>query len=96
MKEDHFEWNEAKAEINLAKHRVSFETASRVFDDVFAVYGIDFDSDPSEIRYLITGMVNGILLTAIYTERGDRVRIISARKATASEGREYDCSQAAE
>ena len=96
MSEDEFEWDTGKAESNLVKHGVSFVAASCVFDDVFAVELLDLESQPNEIRHVITGMVNEIVLTVVYTERGDRIRIISARKATKHEQKEYYCSQTAE
>src|SRR5450759_1658223 len=49
-----------------------------------------------EIRYVITGMVNDVILTVVYTERGERPRIISARRATKHEQEEYYRSQTAE
>jgi uncharacterized DUF497 family protein len=67
-----------------------------VFDDVFALDRFDAGSGHGEARYIITGVVNGILLTVVYTERGERTRIISARKATRYEQREYYDSQTAE
>jgi hypothetical protein len=94
--EDEFEWNAAKAESNLLKHGVSFEAARRVFDDAFAFERCDFDSAEGEIRYVITGMVNDVILTVVYTERGERTRIISARRATKYEQDEYHRSQTAE
>ena len=96
MTGDEFEWDAAKAEQNLAKHGVSFDSARHVFDDVFAFDLCDFDSEPGEIRYVITGMVKDLILTVVYTERGNRVRIISARKATTHEQKEYYRSQTAE
>ena len=93
MNEDQFEWDAAKAERNLAKHGVSFDAARCVFDDVFALERFDLDSAPDEIRYVITGMVKDVILTAVYAERGERVRIISARKATKHEQTEYYRSQ---
>jgi uncharacterized DUF497 family protein len=96
MDEDDFEWDAAKAESNLVKHGVSFEAACCVFDDVFAFERCDFDSAPGEVRYVITGMVNDVVLTVVYTERGGCIRIISARRATKHEQEEYYRSQAAE
>jgi uncharacterized protein len=95
VSEEQFEWDEAKARSNLAKHGVSFEAARRAFDDVFAFDRLDLGSEP-ETRYVITGVVNGILLTVVYTERGGRIRIISGRKATTHEEREYYHSQTSE
>jgi uncharacterized DUF497 family protein len=96
MDEDEFEWDATKAEGNLVKHGVSFEAARCVFDDVFAYERCDFDSAPGEIGYVITGMVNDVILTVVYTERGERTRIISARRATKHEQEEYYRSQTAE
>jgi uncharacterized DUF497 family protein len=96
MDEDQFEWDEAKAQSNLAKHDVSFEVACRVFDDVFAFERLDLQSDARESRYSIVGMVNAVLLAVVYTERGSRIRIISARRVTKYEQEEYYRSQTAE
>lgn len=96
MTEDEFEWDVAKAEGNSVKHGVSFEAALCVFDDVFACDRCDFDRDPSEIRYVVTGIVKDVIPTVVYAERGTRIRIISARKATTHEQREYYRSQTAE
>ena len=88
-----FEWDAAKARSNLAKHGVSFEAASLAFDDVFAPDAVDSLSDPAEVRDIIIGMVNGVLLTVVTVQRDERIRIISARKATKHEQREYYRSQ---
>ena len=96
MDEDLFEWDAAKAESNLEKHGVSFEAARDVFDDVFACERFDLESHPGEMRSVITGMVNDVILTVVYAEREERVRIISARKATKHEQREYYRGQTAE
>jgi hypothetical protein len=93
---DEFEWDQAKAQSNLAKHGVSFEAARLVFDDVFALERLDFNGERSEARYVTTGMAKDVVLTVVYTERGDRIRIISARKATRHEQEEYYRSQTAE
>jgi uncharacterized DUF497 family protein len=93
---DEFEWDEVKAQTNFAKHRVSFEATRLVFEDIFAVERFDFGGDPREARYVRMGVANGVLLTVVYTERGDRIRIISARKATRHEQEEYYRSQTAD
>lgn len=94
--DDEFEWDEVKAQSNLAKHGVSFEAARLVFDDVFALERLDLGGTPAEHRYVTTGMANAVLLTVVYTERGERIRIISARKATTHEQQEYYRSQTAD
>ena len=96
MNQDIFEWDTAKAERNLVKHGVSFEAARWAFDDVFAFERCDFDSEPGQTRYIILGMVKDVILTVVYTERGERTRIISARRATKHERTEYYRSQTAE
>jgi uncharacterized DUF497 family protein len=96
MKADEFEWDVARAESNLVKHGVSFEAARCVFDDVFAFERRDFDFEPGETRYVISGMVKDVILTVVYPERGERTRIISARRATKHEQTEYYRSQTAE
>jgi uncharacterized DUF497 family protein len=92
--EQEFEWDADKAEANLRKHGIAFEAARRVFNDDFAVEWQDADLPYGEIRFAITGMVDGRLLRVVYTERNDRIRIISARKATRHEQTEYYRSQA--
>jgi uncharacterized protein len=67
-----------------------------VFDDIFAFDRFNLDRDPADTRYVITGLVNGVMLTVVYAERDDHTRIISARKATRHEENEYHRSQAAE
>ncbi len=96
MNEDQFERDAGRAYSNLAKHGVSFEAARSVIDDAFAFERCDFESEPGEVRYVITGMVNEVILTVVYAERGDRTRIVSARKATKHEQAEYYRSQTAE
>ncbi|HLQ50066.1 MAG TPA: BrnT family toxin [Terriglobales bacterium] len=91
-----FEWDALKAQGNLAKHGVSFEAARLVFDDVFALERLDVGGERAEVRYVTTGMANGVVLTVVYIERGERIRIISARKATRHEQEEYYRSQTAE
>jgi uncharacterized DUF497 family protein len=92
--DDEFEWDDVKAEANLKKHKISFRVARRVFDDFFALIEQDLSEDHGEERFLATGMVEGLLITVVYTERGERVRLISARKANSDEQRRYHSSQA--
>jgi hypothetical protein len=89
MANDDFEWDEAKAAANYARHSVSFETAIRAFDDAFAVERLDDRADYGEDRYSILGMVDGRLLYVAYTVREDVIRIISARGAEPYEKRQY-------
>jgi uncharacterized DUF497 family protein len=89
MHDDDFEWDDSKAVENHAKHGISFEDARRVFDDQFAVDGVDDIEAYGEERFTTIGMVRGVLLFVVYTERGARVRLISARRATRYEQDDY-------
>ena len=86
-----FEWDENKAAINFSKHRVSFEEAKTVFNDPLYVDFYDPDHSEDEQRYLIVEESNqGRLLIASFTERGDSIRLISARVVTRSEREAYE------
>jgi hypothetical protein len=85
------EWDSAKAASNLRKHGVSFEEASSVFYDPLAVTGADPDHSEGEERLVTFGMSPaGQLLVVSHTERGETIRIISARIATRTERRIYE------
>jgi uncharacterized DUF497 family protein len=73
--------------------RVDFVDAVRVFDDAFADYRFEIDAGYGEQRMIVIGVANGVFLTIVYTERGERIRLISARKATKHEQREYHRGQ---
>mgnify|MGYP000488661737 CR=1 FL=1 len=83
-----FEWDEEKDRINRQKHGISFETASYVFRDEYYIEMYDFEHSMEEDRYIAIGMV-GDLLFVVFTERGENIRLISARLATESERRLY-------
>lgn len=86
-----FEWNPDKAVINLRKHNISFQEATTVFDDSLSVTFPDPDHSVGESRYVIIGMSRlGQLLVVSHTDRENRTRIISARKATRQERRFYE------
>jgi uncharacterized DUF497 family protein len=89
MQNDEFEWDDAKAEANARKHKLSFRVASRVFDDPLVLIEQDDSEDYGEARYLAIGLVEGLLVTVAYTERSERIRIISARRANSHEQRAY-------
>jgi len=85
-----FEWHEAKAEANFSAHGVSFDLAKAVFSDPFAIERLDDREDYGEERFVMIGMAEGnVLLFVAYTERDDRIRLISARRATQSEQEDY-------
>ena len=85
-----FEWDKAKAKANLRKHGVSFEEAALAFFDDNAVELFDETNSDAEIRYQLIGISNTRLLFVAYTERVEKIRIISARKANAKHIRIYN------
>jgi uncharacterized protein len=86
-----FEWNPDKAVINLKKHNISFQEATTVFDDSLSVTFPDPDHSIGEDRYVIIGMSRlGQLLVVSHTDRENRTRIISTRRATRQERRFYE------
>lgn len=86
-----FEWNPRKAAINLRKHGVSFLEAGTVFGDELAVTVHDPDHSEDEERFITVGWSNlRRLLIVSHTERGDRIRIISARELTKTERKAYE------
>jgi uncharacterized DUF497 family protein len=89
VRDDDFEWDDSKATANLARHGVSFFTARRVFDDPFAFERLDDRMNYREDRFATTALVDGRLLSVSWTARARRIRIISARFATAQERRLY-------
>lgn len=86
-----FEWHIGKAAANLKKHGVSFEEASTIFGDENQLVIPDREHSFEELRYLIIGRSGrDRLLTVCFTERGSRLRIISARIAEPWERSEYE------
>ena len=83
-----FEWDSAKAEKNWKKHGVRFEDATLVFFDENFMDDIDELHSDEEERFKIVGKVEKILVV-IYTERRERIRIISARTANKKEQEDY-------
>ena len=83
-----FEWDERKNQINIEKHKISFETASHVFDDPQYIEMYDFEHSEEEDRYIAIGMV-GKVIFVVFTERREKIRLISARLATEKERRIY-------
>lgn len=86
-----FEWDPEKEKANLAKHGVSFVGAMTIFGDPLELTIADPYHSEGEFRFLSVGLSSGgRLLVVAYTERGERIRIISACEATAKERREYE------
>ncbi len=83
-----FEWDPAKAAANLAKHRVSFFQASRIFAGP-VLTRIDERMELAEPRYISVGEADGRCLVVVHTPRGEMIRIISARRAVSAERASY-------
>jgi uncharacterized DUF497 family protein len=83
-----YQWDREKARSNMKKHGVAFADAVSVFWDDYAIT-IE-DDYPDEQRFVTIGMdAFGRILVVVYTWRGTKIRIISARKATARERKQY-------
>ena len=88
-----FEWDANKAKANLGKHGISFEEASTVFGDQRSLAIPDPAHSAVEDRFVIIGTSHrGKLLVVVHTERGDNIRIISARLASRRERKTYEQS----
>lgn len=84
-----FEWNEAKRLANLAKHRIDFRDAARVFLGP-TVERPSPDPKSGEGRFIAVGDLDGRVIAVVYTWRDDRRRIISVRRARRNEQRDHD------
>ena len=86
-----FEWDPEKAARNLRKHGVSFEEAATVFGDPLATTYYDPDHSVAESRYITVGISrSGRLLIVAHTDRGENIRIISARRTTRRERKQHE------
>jgi uncharacterized DUF497 family protein len=90
-----FEWDEAKADASTRKHGVTFELASTVFHDPRLLTVADLEHSQAEEHWFSIGRAgNGVLLSVVYLWSGadpaaTKIRLISARKATQAESRQY-------
>ncbi|MBI3935234.1 MAG: BrnT family toxin [Acidobacteria bacterium] len=86
-----FEWDAAKAKANLRKHGISFAEARTVFADPLGRITDDPRHSDSEDRFVLLGLSEQQrLLAVMFTDRGDVIRIITARRATRRERRNYE------
>ncbi|HMF57876.1 MAG TPA: BrnT family toxin [Pyrinomonadaceae bacterium] len=86
-----FEWDPKKAKSNLRKHKISFDEAATVFNDLLSLTFADEAHSKAERRYVTLGMSHRArILVAAHTMRGEKVRIISARKAKSRERKWYE------
>jgi len=84
-----FDWDDSKAKSNLARHRVPFDYATRVFlDPQFVAFDANRERD-QEVRRKAVGVIEGKLFVVVYTERDGVRRIISARRANVMEQKAY-------
>jgi len=85
------EWDEVKAKANFKKHKVSFEEGKSVFNDPLLFTFPDKDHSTEEERYINMGLsASGRIIILTHTERQGKIRIISCRRAMASERRFYE------
>jgi hypothetical protein len=86
-----FEWDPEKAQSNLEKHGVTFDEASTAFHDPLSLTVSDPLHSDEEDRFVLIGCSHqDRLLVVVHTDRGNRVRLISARLATRKERRDYE------
>ena len=87
-----YEWDLGKARENLKKHKVSFDEATTVFTDPFAITFDDPDHSVDERRFMTIGTSDKgrVVFVAHADRRADRIRIVSARRATKSESHAYE------
>jgi uncharacterized DUF497 family protein len=86
-----FEWDPQKAAANVRKHGITFDEATTVFGDPFGTVTDDPRHSAGERRLALLGYSQANrLLAVMFTERGDRIRLISARTATRRERKDYE------
>ena len=86
-----FEWDKRKARSNLDKHGVSFEEAATIFGDRMSLTIPDLEHSLTEQRYITMGKaLTDKLLVVVHTDRGDNIRVISARRASRRERKFYE------
>jgi uncharacterized DUF497 family protein len=88
-----FTWDQRKANENIKKHKISFEEAVTVFYDPLAKITDDPDHSINEERFLMIGHSNNanlLMVIHVYKEEKDIIRIISARKATKREKKDFE------
>lgn len=86
-----FEWDDSKNARNLRKHGVEFREAATAFYDPLALVRSDVEYSHGEQRFMLLGIsIQGRLLVTVFTERGNKIRIISSRCATRHEVKDYE------
>jgi len=85
--DDLFEWDDRKSSSNEAKHGISFSLAALIWDGDY-IHGKANTVDGEE-RFIITGKLDDVFITVVFTMRGENKRLISARRARRGERKEY-------
>jgi len=86
-----FEWDAEKSTQNRIRHGIDFDESREVFDDALAIVRFDAEHSDMEQRFIIVGRSKrGRALVTIFVERGTVIRIISSRRATRREARDYE------
>ncbi|MGD1043540.1 MAG: BrnT family toxin [Sedimentisphaerales bacterium] len=86
-----FEWNRKKTLLNIRKHGITFEEASKIFGDSLSLTIPDSYHSIGEDRFITIGTsAKGGIIVVVHTEHHDVIRIISARKATRNERKQYE------
>ena len=84
-----FEWHKQKRAYNIIKHKIDFVLAAQVFLDIDRIEYIDDRKEYGEVRYRTIGIAKRLILFVVYTKRGEKTRIISARRANRDERVQY-------
>ena len=85
-----FQWDEQKAESNEVKHSVSFQFATRAFEDENRLTVVDDRSNYREVRYITLAKIDSRVYIVVFTLRSSIIRLISARKANKREVKRYE------
>ena len=84
-----FTWDEVKRRANYAKHGLDFRDAETVFQGI-VLTAEDKRRDYGETRFISLGLLDNVIVVVVYTERGEKIRLISMRKANQKERRAYE------
>jgi uncharacterized DUF497 family protein len=90
-----FEWDPVKAEANEFKHDIAFDDATLVFDDPSNLVELSDQIEHGEVRWVAVGRMGAEVIAVVFTMRGNRRRIISARRSSRDERRRYGRSETA-
>jgi len=83
-----FGWDEEKRQVKIVKHHIDFEEAIKIYND-FVITAASGQQDLAEDRFLSIGLLRGLEIVVVFTPRGEKRRIISARRAREAERTKY-------